>query len=54
MTPETHNQDATETEVLEAKLLYEQIPENALSFTATVVDPTGWDAIPCMMFTWLK
>ena len=50
MTPKNHNQDATERVVLEAKLLYEKIPENARSFTATVVDPTGWDAIPYMMF----
>jgi phosphotransferase system HPr-like phosphotransfer protein len=50
MTPKNHNQDVAETGVLEARLLYEKIPENAPSFTATVVDPTGWDAIPCMMF----
>ncbi len=54
MTPNHHNQDATETAALQAKLLYEKIPDNAPSFTATVADPTGWDAIPCMMFTWLN
>jgi len=54
MTPRIRNQDPTEAAVLKAKLLYKKIPENALSFTATVVDPTGWGAIPCMMFTWLN
>ena len=48
MTPKNDNQDATETVDLEADLLHEKIPENAPSFTATVVDPTGWDAIPYM------
>jgi phosphotransferase system HPr-like phosphotransfer protein len=54
MTPQIHNQDATKAATLEAKLLYEQVPETALSFTATVADPMGLGAIPCMLFTWLN
>jgi len=54
MTPKNRNQDAIETTVLEAKLLYEKIPESAPSFTATVEDPVGWDAMPCLVFTQLN
>jgi phosphotransferase system HPr-like phosphotransfer protein len=54
MTPKLHNQDATKAATLEAKLLYEQVPETAPSFTAKVADPMGLGAIPCMLFTWLN
>jgi hypothetical protein len=49
-----HSHDVTETAALEARILYERIPPTAKSFIATVADPTGWDALPCMMFSSLN
>ena len=39
-----------EDELREAESLHDRIPKDAPSFTATVMDPTGLDALPCSLF----
>ena len=38
----------------EVENVHKRIPEDAPSFTATVEDRTGWDAIPCALFAMLN
>lgn len=41
-------------ELREAESLHDRIPNDAPGFTATVMDPMGWDAIPCSLFMYLN
>ena len=38
----------------EAETIHKHIPQDAPSFTATVEDRNGWDAIPCSLFVLLN